>query len=666
MYSHHHYNHDNLSRENANAHPLGRPASMPSLYPSSSSNDNYKIANEDLIQQRASLDGHGPYSNHAAGAATGTSHSWATPNSNSSSGWNHNPHHDNNIGGSTHYGSNSSTTVTSPPPPPPPLSSIMNTNHADNNTASSSSTTTTTATTSPIHHIKSNMDLPSIDKHYSNSPSANLMSAYNSSPNYFVSPTTTNAVYNSPHLSHHHHQAPSASSPSTASHHQQQQQSSGYSAYGMTSTMPSQARHSLVARPKLTTTLWEDEGTICYQVDANGICVARRQDNDMINGTKLLNVAGMSRGKRDGILKNEKGRVVVKVGAMHLKGVWITFVRAKLLAAQYKIQEILYPLFVEDPSVFLYATALHNPINASRMNGLNSYRTQQYGSFNSSSSPSNAVTGGATSNASAIHPTSPTNWDRHNNESNTSSYRNAGFHGSMMNHPSDDMFMLSSQVEYSSNNNNNNNNSSSNSSNNHGGHSNRQSIGGLVGGYNSNTGSNGPYSVYQQHQDKPSQGGSNNRMYFSDELLDDGGGKQDQDSSLYGHKSMLPGSLTSPTSSEAGNKASAFHLPPSRGSGEYDSNATTTTTSSSTTSTSTSAERRQSLIMSTPRVASPRHHPYMSPGKVYTPSIMSSLQSYRQSSLDEDRKDGDIDSQQQQHNMAAAAAAAADINRHPW
>jgi len=42
----------------------------------------------------------------------------------------------------------------------------------------------------------------------------------------------------------------------------------------------------------------------------------------MINGTKLLNVAGMSRGKRDGILKSEKQRAVVKVGAMHLKGVW--------------------------------------------------------------------------------------------------------------------------------------------------------------------------------------------------------------------------------------------------------------------------------------------------------------------------------------------------------
>lgn len=42
----------------------------------------------------------------------------------------------------------------------------------------------------------------------------------------------------------------------------------------------------------------------------------------MINGTKLLNVAGMTRGRRDGILKSEKLRHVVKIGPMHLKGVW--------------------------------------------------------------------------------------------------------------------------------------------------------------------------------------------------------------------------------------------------------------------------------------------------------------------------------------------------------
>ncbi|KAI9492881.1 transcription regulator HTH, apses-type DNA-binding domain-containing protein [Zychaea mexicana] len=112
-----------------------------------------------------------------------------------------------------------------------------------------------------------------------------------------------------------------------------------------------------LARPKLTTTVWEDEGTVCYQVDAKGICVARRADKEMINGTKLLNVVGMSRGKRDGILKNEKDRVVIKVGAMHLKGVWITLRRAKYLATKFRICDLLYPLFEDDPKKYVYATS---------------------------------------------------------------------------------------------------------------------------------------------------------------------------------------------------------------------------------------------------------------------------------------------------------------------
>jgi hypothetical protein len=32
-----------------------------------------------------------------------------------------------------------------------------------------------------------------------------------------------------------------------------------------------------LGRSRLTTTLWEDESTLCYQVDCQGICVARRQ-----------------------------------------------------------------------------------------------------------------------------------------------------------------------------------------------------------------------------------------------------------------------------------------------------------------------------------------------------------------------------------------------------
>lgn len=109
-----------------------------------------------------------------------------------------------------------------------------------------------------------------------------------------------------------------------------------------------------MGRHRVTTTLWEDEGTLCFQVDVKGVCVARRHDNNMVNGTKLLNVCGMSRGKRDGILKNEKERIVVKVGAMHLKGVWIAFNRGKQLAEQHGIIDILYPLFEPNIQSFLY------------------------------------------------------------------------------------------------------------------------------------------------------------------------------------------------------------------------------------------------------------------------------------------------------------------------
>ncbi|KAJ5178879.1 hypothetical protein N7492_002089 [Penicillium capsulatum] len=114
------------------------------------------------------------------------------------------------------------------------------------------------------------------------------------------------------------------------------------------------------AKPRVTATLWEDEGSLCYQVEAKGICVARREDNHMINGTKLLNVAGMTRGRRDGILKSEKLRHVVKIGPMHLKGVWIPFERALEFANKEKITDLLYPLFVHNIGGLLYHPANQN------------------------------------------------------------------------------------------------------------------------------------------------------------------------------------------------------------------------------------------------------------------------------------------------------------------
>ncbi|KAL8697252.1 MAG: hypothetical protein Q9201_007222 [Fulgogasparrea decipioides] len=100
-------------------------------------------------------------------------------------------------------------------------------------------------------------------------------------------------------------------------------------------------------KPRVTATLWEDE------------------DNHMINGTKLLNVAGMTRGRRDGILKSEKTRHVVKIGPMHLKGVWIPFERALDFANKEKITESLYPLFVHNIGALLY-----HPTNSNRTNAV--------------------------------------------------------------------------------------------------------------------------------------------------------------------------------------------------------------------------------------------------------------------------------------------------------
>lgn len=34
-------------------------------------------------------------------------------------------------------------------------------------------------------------------------------------------------------------------------------------------------------KPRVTATLWEDEGSLCFQVEAKGVCVARREGNSV-------------------------------------------------------------------------------------------------------------------------------------------------------------------------------------------------------------------------------------------------------------------------------------------------------------------------------------------------------------------------------------------------
>lgn len=105
---------------------------------------------------------------------------------------------------------------------------------------------------------------------------------------------------------------------------------------------------SEIMKPRVKATVWKDESSPCFEVNAKGVCVARRQDNNMINATQLLNVTGMSKDCSDDILQKEEVVHVVKNGPMHLKGVWLPFDRALDIANKEKITEELYPLFEHD------------------------------------------------------------------------------------------------------------------------------------------------------------------------------------------------------------------------------------------------------------------------------------------------------------------------------
>ncbi|KAG0737766.1 hypothetical protein G6F57_009865 [Rhizopus arrhizus] len=118
------------------------------------------------------------------------------------------------------------------------------------------------------------------------------------------------------------------------------------------------------SRPTLNVVDWENEKTACYQVEVKGICVSRRQDNDMVNCTKLLNLANLSRTRREAILNNEEYRVVNRVGSMALKGVWLPFDKAKYLAETYGLTDILYPLLANDPSTFYHPSLINSTHNS--------------------------------------------------------------------------------------------------------------------------------------------------------------------------------------------------------------------------------------------------------------------------------------------------------------
>jgi len=105
--------------------------------------------------------------------------------------------------------------------------------------------------------------------------------------------------------------------------------------------------------PKLILIPWEDKKTFVFQLKIGNRTLSRRIDNHTVNGTKLLNIGGLTRGRRDGILKNEKERNVIKHGPLNLKGVWIPLSRARLITEKHKITPEINIILEDDPSKYL-------------------------------------------------------------------------------------------------------------------------------------------------------------------------------------------------------------------------------------------------------------------------------------------------------------------------
>jgi hypothetical protein len=60
---------------------------------------------------------------------------------------------------------------------------------------------------------------------------------------------------------------------------------------------------------------WEEaDGLDVFALDIGKHSICRRSDNSWVNATKMLNFAGLTRGRRDGILKKETEK---QVGSLH-------------------------------------------------------------------------------------------------------------------------------------------------------------------------------------------------------------------------------------------------------------------------------------------------------------------------------------------------------------
>ncbi|KAF3183005.1 transcriptional regulator swi6 [Orbilia oligospora] len=93
-------------------------------------------------------------------------------------------------------------------------------------------------------------------------------------------------------------------------------------------------------------------GVSVYEMTVNNVAVMRRRDDDWLNATQILKVAGVEKGKRTKVLEKEILTGVhekVQGGYGKYQGTWINFERGKEFCRRYAVEDVLRPLLEYNP-----------------------------------------------------------------------------------------------------------------------------------------------------------------------------------------------------------------------------------------------------------------------------------------------------------------------------
>ncbi|EGF83142.1 hypothetical protein BATDEDRAFT_7060, partial [Batrachochytrium dendrobatidis JAM81] len=84
-----------------------------------------------------------------------------------------------------------------------------------------------------------------------------------------------------------------------------------------------------------------------YELAVGDNSVMRRREDSWINATHVLKVAGIEKGRRTKILEKEVHHEMhekIQGGYGKYQGTWIPLDRAKMLAAQFGVDDIIAPI----------------------------------------------------------------------------------------------------------------------------------------------------------------------------------------------------------------------------------------------------------------------------------------------------------------------------------